>query len=485
MHSPLGRQPFEKPQGSPRPRKHSGAGSALPPSPFQRLKTRFVASLAPLIDNAPVRRLRALARKLAAAGTAPHPPDVRRRLKILNVMCYLIAATTLLYAIQQATLDYAQYAPMVHLNLFIVAAVLLVPFAHRINEIAGGLLLVGVEYAALIGFASFFSREGGGHLQYFIAAAAAFVIFGLQRLWLVIGIIVLAVVLHLYVWYNFPLAGPVTPDQQAIMDSLYTQGAITTFALIAASVYYAFSLAEQAKAETDAVLRNVLPDPIVERLKANPGAVIADDIDNASVMFADISGFVALARRLGANATVDLLSRIVSEFDKLAVHHGVEKIKTIGDAYMVVAGLPDPVPDHTARLARMGLAMLATVERLRTDNGLSIALRIGMASGPVTAGVIGTRKFSYDVWGDPVNLASRLEGQSSPGRILICPECRAALGDGFLYEARGPIEIKGIGAQEAWFLIGEKPRPDVAGVSEGQTVGPPSNPNRDLIRSKS
>jgi len=465
MLSPLGSPPFEKNSGTLRLQEHMRAIRARTSSPFQRMKARLSAPLRPLLDNAPVRRLRAFARKLAAAGTAPYPPDVRRRLKILNVMCYLIAATTLLYAIQQAMIDYPRYAPMVHLNLFIVAAVLLVPFAHRINEIVGGLLLVAVEYAALIGFASFFSREGGGHLQYLIAAAAAFVIFGLQRLWLVIGIIVLAVVLHLYVWHNFPVIGPVTPDQQAVMDSLYTQGAITTFALIAASVYYAFSLAEQAKAETDAVLRNVLPDPIVERLKANPGALIADNIDDASVMFADISGFVALARRLGANATVDMLSRIVSEFDKLAVQHVVEKIKTIGDAYMVVAGLPDPVPDHTARLARMGLDMLATVDRLRTDSGLAIALRIGMASGPVTAGVIGTRKFSYDVWGDPVNLASRLEGQSSPGRILICPGCRAKLGEDFLYEARGSIEIKGIGAQEAWFLLGEKPQVDVAAAA--------------------
>jgi len=203
-------------------------------------------------------------------------------------------------------------------------------------------------------------------------------------------------------------------------------------------------------------LRNVLPDAIVERLKAKPGALIADSIDDAAVMFADISGFVALTRRLGANATVDMLSRLVSDFDALAVRHGVEKIKTIGDAYMVVAGLPEPVPDHTARLANMGLAMLAAVARMRDESGLNLNLRIGMASGPVTAGVIGTRKFSYDVWGDPVNLASRLEGQSSPGRILICPGCRAKLGEDFLFEARGPIEIKGIGAQETWFLLGAR-----------------------------
>jgi adenylate cyclase len=113
----------------------------------------------------------------------------------------------------------------------------------------------------------------------------------------------------------------------------------------------------------------------------------------------------------------------------------------------------------------MGLAMLDTGARYREESGLAITLRIGMASGPVTAGVIGTRKFSYDVWGDPVNLVSRLEGQSSPGRILICPGCRAKLGEDFLYEARGPIEIKGLGAQETWFLLGERERPADADTS--------------------
>ena len=445
-------------------------------SPLQSLRARLARPLRPLLDSAFVQRIRAVGRRLAAAGTAPYPPDVRRRLKILNVMCYLIATTTTLYAIQQATTDFKLYAPMVFVNLALVATVLMVPFAHRINEIAGGLMLVGAEYAALFAFTDFFSREGGAHLQYIIAGAAPFVIFGLQRIRLILVIVVVGLTLHILAWFWFPAEGRLLPGQQPVVDSLYTQAAITTVVLIAASVYYAFSLAEQAKAETDAVLRNVLPDAIVERLKANPGALIADSIEDASIMFADISGFVALARRLGANATVDMLSRIVSEFDALAVRHGVEKIKTIGDAYMVVAGLPEPVPDHTARLARMGLDMLDTVARYREESGLSINLRIGMASGPVTAGVIGTRKFSYDVWGDPVNLASRLEGQSSPGRILICPGCRAKLGEDFVYEARGPIEIKGIGAQETWFLIGERERaPDAdAGAGSAQTVGPPS-----------
>jgi len=176
-------------------------------------------------------------------------------------------------------------------------------------------------------------------------------------------------------------------------------------------------------------------------------------------MFSDITGFVSLARGLGADQTVKLLSRIVSEFDALAARHGVEKIKTIGDAYMVVAGLPDPVPDHAARLARMGLDMLHCVKQLRAESGLNINIRVGIASGPVTAGVIGTRKFSYDVWGDPVNLASRLEGLATPGRILICPTCHEKLGDAFEFERRGHVDIKGLGAQETWYLVGERRSP--------------------------
>ena len=478
MLEPLGRPPSEKTSGALRLQEQMRAIAARTTSPFQALKTRLAVPLRPLLDSTFIKRLRELGRRLAAAGTEPYPPDVRRRLKILNVMCYLIATTTLLYAIQQATTDFHTYAPMVFVNLALVATVLMVPFAHRISEIAGGLLLVGAEYAALFAFTDFFSREGGAQLQYIIAAAAPFVIFGLQRIRLILVIVVLGLTLHVLGWFWFPADGRIGPEEQAVVDSLYTQAAITTVVLIAASVYYAFSLAEQAKAETDAVLRNVLPDAIVERLKAKPGALIADSIDDAAVMFADISGFVALTRRLGANATVDMLSRLVSDFDALAVRHGVEKIKTIGDAYMVVAGLPEPVPDHTARLARMGLAMLAAVARMREESGLNLNLRIGMASGPVTAGVIGTRKFSYDVWGDPVNLASRLEGQSSPGRILICPGCRAKLGEDFLFEARGPIEIKGIGAQETWFLLGAR---EAASGKDGS--GAPPTPS-DLPRTR-
>ena len=168
-----------------------------------------------------------------------------------------------------------------------------------------------------------------------------------------------------------------------------SKGRCTTFGLIAACVYYAFSLFERAKAETETVLRNVLPDSVVERLKASPGETIADGFSEASVLFADITGFVSMARGLGPERTVALLNRLVSAFDELAERHGVEKIKTIGDAYMVASGVPIPRQDHAQSLAAMALDLIAAVERASAAENIPLNVRVGMASGPMMAGIIG------------------------------------------------------------------------------------------------
>lgn len=400
-------------------------------------------------------QLKKLLSRIGAAGTQGYPPDTQRRLKILNMIAMLIAITTLIYAVQQSIADYHKMMPIILINVFLAALALLVPFAHRISDIAGGLLLVGAEFVALLAFTAYISRAGGAHIQYFVAAAAPFVVFGLQRLRLIIAMVVTATGLHLFAWYYFRRPNALLPLDDAFLNANYIQGVVTTFALIAASVYYAFSLAERAKAETDAVLRNVLPDSVVERLKTNPKEPIADGFATASVLFADIKGFVSLARTLGPEATVALLNRLVSAFDALAEKHGVEKIKTIGDAYMVASGVPEERADHVEALASMALDMLATAQRIGYETGHAIDIRIGMAAGPMMAGVIGRRKFSYDVWGDPVNIASRLEQASEPGRILICPNCFDALAGLFQLEKRGAIEIKGVGSQETWYVTGK------------------------------
>ena len=385
-------------------------------------------------------------------GTDGYSLEVKRRLMILNMMAYLVSISTLIYAVQYTVLDFQKYEPVVWINLVLVSLAVIIPLSHRYSEIAGGLLMVGIEYLAQIGFTAYLGRSAGFQLHFVVAAAAPFVVLGLQRLWLILPIMIVGLGLHLFCWFWFPRSAALILAEPELLNSIYVQAAITTFAIIGASVYYAFSLAENAKAETEALLRNILPGSIVERLRARPTEVIADTFSEASILFADISGFVPLARSLGAARTVELLNRLVSEFDGLAQRNGIEKIKTIGDAYMAASGLPEASTGHTVRLATMALEMHRATARLQKDMNLNLVIRIGLASGPVMAGVIGRKKFTYDVWGDAVNLAARLEGLSQPGRVLVCPRTHALLVDSFAFDSKSEVEVKGIGAMNAWFL---------------------------------
>lgn len=419
-----------------------------------RVLKEIAAALGSLGELPLVSKAGRLLARLSEAGTQGYPVEIKRRLMILNMIAYLVAVSTLVYAIQHTFLDYEKYKAVIWINVALVFTSLAVPFSHRFSDMAGGLIIIVTEYIALISFTMLLGRSAGPHLQYFVAAAAPFVVFGLKRLWLIVPVIILGLILHLASWFWFPRSEALIDAEREVIDSIYVQAAITTFGLIAASVYYAFRLAEAAKAETDNLLRNILPDVIVERLKLHPNEPIADTFADAAVLFADIAGFVALARQLGAAQTVGLLNEIVTAFDALSQRHGAEKIKTIGDAYMVAAGIPEPVSDPIKRLARMALDMQSTVEGIAMSRGYEIAMRIGLASGPVMAGVIGKQKFTYDVWGDAVNLASRLEGLSQPGRILVCPRCKTALDGEFTFEARELADIKGVGQQQTWFLTG-------------------------------
>jgi adenylate cyclase len=220
-------------------------------------------------------------------------------------------------------------------------------------------------------------------------------------------------------------------------------------------VFYAFRTAEQAEAETEALLHLILPSQVADRLKDKPGEPISDSFGNASVLFSDLVGFVAIARSLGAERTVEMLNHLVRNLDRLASEKGVAKIKTIGDAYMAVSGVPNPAPGDAKRLARMALRMQEVADETGVAFGLTLRLRIGIASGPVMAGVIGTERFSYDIWGDAVNLAARLENSGEPGRIQVSSAFRNEIADSFAFTLRGTIEVKGVGQQETWFLVEE------------------------------
>ena len=218
---------------------------------------------------------------------------------------------------------------------------------------------------------------------------------------------------------------------------------------------------EQAQSEN--LLLNILPQPIAQRLKKSQpntktptsNTMIADGYTDATVMFADIVGFTNLSSRIPPKQLVDLLNQIFSRFDVIAESYNLEKIKTIGDAYMVVGGLPNPRKDHATAIANMALDMLDAIAQFNLDTGETFQIRIGINSGAVVAGVIGIKKFTYDLWGDTVNVASRMESHGIPGRIHVSQSTYELLKDSFLFEARGITSIKGKGEMSTYWLKGK------------------------------
>jgi class 3 adenylate cyclase len=215
------------------------------------------------------------------------------------------------------------------------------------------------------------------------------------------------------------------------------------------------SALETERQRSESLLLNVLPRPIADRLKRGETTIV-DSLPAVTVLFADLAGFTTLSTQVSSVELVRLLDDIFSAFDGLAEAQGLEKIKTIGDAYMVVGGLPTPRPDHAEAVAEVALNMLAHIEKAYASLRTPIRIRIGVNTGPVIAGIIGRHKFNYDLWGDTVNIASRMESHSLPGRIQVTAATHALLEAKYVFEPRGVIEVKGKGRLKTWFLQGRK-----------------------------
>ncbi len=201
------------------------------------------------------------------------------------------------------------------------------------------------------------------------------------------------------------------------------------------------------------LLHNILPVSIAKRLEDRPG-IIADRFDDASILFADIVGFTPLAERIDPQQLVALLDEVFSALDDLVVEHGLEKIKTIGDAYMVASGVPETRPDHTRHLAAFAIDALEVVRTHFAGNDPVVQLRVGLHRGPVVAGVIGKKRLLYDLWGDTVNTAARMESHGLPGEIQVSAAAQEVLAEHFVLEPRGAIAIKGKGTMDTWLLKG-------------------------------
>jgi guanylate cyclase len=237
-----------------------------------------------------------------------------------------------------------------------------------------------------------------------------------------------------------------------------TVGGAVVFGLLATFVRQRAEALESLRIEQDraeTLLLNILPRSIADRLKTAPGT-IADQFAAASILFSDVVDFTPLAERLRPTEVVGLLDHLFTHFDELAERYGVEKIKTIGDAYMVAAGVPVPRGDHARAIALMALDMRESMRSEDAVGHLGLEIRIGINSGPVVAGVIGRKRFLYDLWGDAVNTASRMESHGTPGKIQVTRETYELLRDEFELVRRGTVRIKGKGDVETWYLVGRR-----------------------------
>jgi len=274
-----------------------------------------------------------------------------------------------------------------------------------------------------------------------------------------------AVIAALVLWAGYNVADVFirdTPVPILLSNNLYLLGAnvVGMFAAYHMELYTRRDFLqrrrlEEEEARSERLLLNVLPPSIAERLKHSP-SLIADRFASVTILFTDIVHFTELSSRTSAEELVALLNEVFSRFDELVEKHGLEKIKTIGDAYMAGAGVPTVRDDNAEAVADFALDMLEAVAKLNASRAEPLRLRVGMHTGPVVAGVIGTKKFSYDLWGDTVNTASRMESHGLPDAIQVSRATYEQLRDKYELRRRGPIEVKGKGEMVTYMLIGRK-----------------------------
>jgi guanylate cyclase len=233
----------------------------------------------------------------------------------------------------------------------------------------------------------------------------------------------------------------------------YGMNLIIPLGFIFALLRYTDIRRREAEARVDDLLSNAIPRPIAARLKRGETR-IAESYPETTVLFADLVDFTPWTRETPPSRVVEVLDVLFSTFDELAAAHGVEKVKTIGDAYMAVAGAPEPRADHAQAAAALARDMLVAAATLRGELGVPMQLRIGLASGPVMGGVIGRRRILFDLWGDTVNIASRMQASGLPDRIQVAPATRELLGQGVSFEERGMVDVKGVGPMTTFLLVG-------------------------------
>ncbi len=385
---------------------------------------------------------------------------VGRRLKVLTIAGWIAAVVSASFGVFQLAMGGALWW-LGAVNLVCGLVFLTIPRLCRFGELVAPLTFVLFAYLS-VGFICFTIGTGSGLQFYFLVAASLLVlVLGIERIVLASVIasvgVVITIVLELTVPHDRGLGPPWT------LTMGFISAVVSSAVMIVATIWYTLREIERAEAAMEAeyarseqLLANILPATIAARLKDPSRTVIADKYDDASILFADIAGYTKRASDTAPAELVRFLDRLYTDLDALVDRHGLEKVKTSGDSYMVVSGVPIPRADHMEALASLALDMADAVANLKDAQGRDVPLRIGMAAGPVVAGVVGARKFFYDVWGDAVNMASRMETTDVEGRIQVPDNVYDRLHNSFVLEERGHVDIKGKGLMRTWYLIGHR-----------------------------
>jgi class 3 adenylate cyclase len=381
-----------------------------------------------------------------------------RRARALTVAAWLavlVSATFVLMQILTGTWSFQ----ITGVNVAAATIFAFVPWLHRFGELVAPLTFIGAAYVSIFATGWDTGTGSGSQLFFLVGACLLVLLLGIEHIVLASGLATVAAGLIIAMEFLVPRNTGLQPAWATSTGFVVT--AISSVVMVVVTVW--FALRDTARAEavmeaqydrSETLLENMLPASIAERLKEPDRNVIADKYDDASVLFADIVGFTERASSTPPADLVRFLDRLYGAFDALVDKHGLEKIKVSGDSYMVVSGVPRPRPDHARALADFALDMANVAAGLKDPHGQPIPLRVGMACGPVVAGVVGSRRFFYDVWGDAVNVASRMESTDSVGRIQVPEVMYARLKDQFVLQERGVIHIKGKGPMRTWYLIG-------------------------------
>lgn len=405
---------------------------------------------------------------MLSIGADPGEPDVRRGRRRILVGYLFIGALTRGFV---SAIEFSEGSPegWVDLVAAIASVLFLVTLANRPGWFSGianaaiGALLIEVLAATVI--------DGG------LVPSEMIVLFGLLA---VVGALILLPLPNAFAWtFAFLVTvvlAVILPNRiEPLHEPDWSEAGIAATIIgvtvfVFAGMAYFVRQRDRFQTESDDLLHNILPDDIARRLKAGSG-MIADDCEEASVLFADVVDFTPMSAGLSPVELVGLLNTLFTVFDGFVDELGLEKIKTVGDAYMVASGIPTPRRDHAEAIAELALRMRDHTRQHDVD-GHRIRLRIGINSGPVVAGIVGTHKFAYDLWGDVVNTASRMESSGIPDAIQMTSATHSLIGDRFVCEPRGSVEIKGKGPMATFLLTARRPEAqpparEAAGASPG------------------